>query len=408
MNRTTIERTEATWNPATGCTPISAGCDHCSARRTANRLRGRYGYPADDPFRVTLHKDRLDEPRHWRKPRRVFVCSMSDLFHPAVPDEFIVCVLQIIADCPQHTFQVLTKRAERMASFFADWWNPQRQVPMPKHRAVEGKTSAALFLRQPCCTECGRFFMGCLNGRKKWKDEAITPNYRDGVDSDWWGHPSGLCDAFKWSRLGNQHGVAVEMEQTHLAVRADALAGPFPSPLKNLWLGVAVESADYLDRIGHLMQTPAAVRFVSLEPLLGFVDPTMVPTKVGGAYYDALLGRDYNTTTGYENTGGPGLDWVIVGGESGPGARPMKPDWARSIHGQCEAAGVPFFFKQRGEWVLSDEVPAGYADTYSSKRRGSRNPCRIVDGDLMVRVDRKAAGRILDGRTWDEMPEVRP
>ena len=362
MNRTPIVWTGMSWNPVrvrdrkTGrvgwaCTKVSEGCAHCYSERRNKRKCGMgtgldYTATNADQMEWFIHEPTLLMPLKRRKPATIFVESMSALFHEKVPDEFIVCVLQIIADCPQHTFQVLTKRAERMASFFADWWNPQRQVPMPKHHAVEGKTSAALFLRQPCCTECGRFFMGCLNGRKKWKDEAITPNYRDGVDSDWWGHPSGLCDAFKWSRLGNQHGVAVEMEQTHLAVRADALAGPFPSPLKNLWLGVTVESADYLDRIGHLMQTPAAVRFVSLEPLLGFVDPTMVPTKVGGAYYDALLGRDYNTTTGYENPGGPGLDWVIVGGESGPGARPMDPQWARSIRKQCQGAGVPFFFKQ--------------------------------------------------------------
>ena len=120
MQTTKIEWAEAAWNPVTGCTPVSAGCANCYARRMAQRLRGRCGYPADEPFRVTLRPDRLDEPLHWHKPRRVFVCSMGDLFHPDVPDEFIDQVFAAMALCPQHTFLVLTKRPEGMRQVLAD------------------------------------------------------------------------------------------------------------------------------------------------------------------------------------------------------------------------------------------------------------------------------------------------
>jgi len=394
---TNIEWTEETLNLWVGGSRVSAGCDHCYAIRLAVRLAHNPNLPAAtrEAYRRAIVKkpngrwdwsgepqwipNAVDKVFSWKKRRMVFVGSMTDVFHPAVPDEWLLRLFQVIADLPQHTFQILTKRGERMASWFADWWNPQRQVPMPKHRGVDGETSAALFLRRACCTECGRFFLGCLNGRKKWKDKAITPNYRDGVDSDWWGHPSSLCDAFKWSVRGNQHGVAVEMEDTHLAVRADALTGPFPSPLKNLWLGVTVENADHLKRLDYLMQTPAAVRFVSLEPLLGPVDLTFIRTGPDqpmegcpGAIWHPCGNALRKWTAPDDWRPGidvpprwQGLDWVIVGAETGPGARPMDPDWARSVRDQCAAAGVPFFLK------------------------------RLSDGT-----------RVLDGHTHDAMPET--
>jgi len=286
-----IEWTDETWNPVTGCTKVSPGCKHCYAERMATRLRGRHGYPEDDPFRVTLHPDRLDQPLRWRQPRRVFVCSMSDLFHPDVPDEYIRSVFVSMETSHKHTFQVLTKRPERMAGFLQDWW-------------------------------------------------SMTSPY--GEDS----------------------------------------YGPAP----NVWLGTSVEDQERADeRIPHLLKTPAAVRFLSCEPLLGPVAlsnwlPPRPPAYPGYPQEADLAG--------------PHLNWVIVGGESGPGARPMNPDWARSIRDQCQAVGVPFFFKQHGAWASVSGVGC----------RGEHH--YFKNGPTVRRVGKKAAGRELDGRTWDEYPEA--
>ncbi len=256
MSETAIEWTDATWNPTTGCDQISPGCDNCYALTLAARLKrmGQAKYQNDgDPatsgpgFGLTVHPDALDAPLHWRKPRKVFVNSMSDLFHTDVPDGFIAAVFDTMADCDQHTFQVLTKRPQRMA--------------------------------------------------------AWTEMYRDNYYL-----PDGSTT--------------------------------FPWPIPNVWLGTSIESDRYTFRANHLRATPAAVRFLSLEPLL-----------------DPLPSLDLT-----------GIDWVIVGGESGPNARPMEPDWARSLRDRCTEAGVPFLFKQ---W-------------------GGRTP--------------KANGRELDGRAWDEYP----
>jgi protein gp37 len=235
--KTTIEWTESTWNPVTGCTKISPGCKHCYAERMAKRLRAMGQMRYRNGFEVTLHPDILPYPLQWKKPQRIFVNSMSDLFHEEVPLEFIRQVFQIMAQASRHQFQILTKRAERLSQ-------------------VAG-------------------------------------------DLPWTG---------------------------------------------NIWMGVSVEHEDYLDRISHLRQIPAAVRFLSLEPLLGPVD--RIPLH--------------------------GIDWVIVGGESGPGARNLQPEWVRSIRNQCRTHGVPFFFKQWGGF------------------------------------NKKAAGRTLDGRTWDAMPAPTP
>jgi protein gp37 len=233
--RSNIEWTEMTWNPVTGCTKVSQGCKHCYAERMARRLEAMGAERYRNGFRVTLHPDALDVPRRWRQPRVVFVNSMSDLFHQEVPLAYIQRVFATMRDCPQHTFQVLTKRSERLAE----------------------------------------------------------------------------------------------------------LAPKLPWP-KNVWMGVSVEAARVLHRIGDLQSVPAAVRFLSLEPLIGPLDTLPLA----------------------------GIHWVIVGGESGPRARPMRREWVGSIFGQCRAAGVPFFFKQWGG----------------------------------VRKD--LTGRQLDGRTYDEMPAV--
>lgn len=243
MADSAIEWTDKVWNPTTGCDRVSPGCDHCYALTLAKRLKGMGSskYQADgDPrtsgpgFALTLHHDVLDAPRSWRTPRRVFVNSMSDLFHPKVPLDFVRQVFDVMRDTPQHQYQVLTKRPIRVA---------------------------------------------------RWADRIEWP--------------------------------------------------------ANVWMGTSVENADYTDRIDHLRRVPAAVRFLSLEPLLGPV-------------------ADIDLT---------GIDWVIVGGESGPSARPVDADWVRGVRDAATAAGIPFFFKQ---W-------------------GGRTP--------------KAGGRDLDGRNWDEYPE---
>lgn len=234
---TKIEWTNETWNPVTGCTKISAGCQHCYAERMARRLAGRFGYPeAPNHFDVTLRPDRLDEPLSWRKPRRVFVCSMSDLFHEDVPDEYICDVFYTMHRCPHHTFQVLTKRPGQML--------------------------------------------------------------------EWFNRPA--ASVSKWHR-----------------------------PLPNIQLGISAEDQRAADeRIPQLLQCPAAVRFVSCEPLLGEID---ISPYLHGWHSDP---RPQECD--------PGIDWVIVGGESGHGARPMDPNWARSLRDQCQDAGVPFFMKQMG------------------------------------------------------------
>ena len=232
---TKIEWTEVTWNPVTGCTKLSQGCKHCYAERMAKRLQAMGAPRYVNGFNLTLQEDLIDLPRSWRRPRLVFVNSMSDLFQEDVPVEFIRRVFETMAACPQHTFQVLTKRSERLTE---------------------------------------------------------------------------LASTLPWRN--------------------------------NIWIGVSIENLQVIDRVSHLRKVPAAVRFLSCEPLIGPLDP--LPLE--------------------------GVHWVIVGGESGPRARPMRSEWVTSILEQCRAAEVAFFFKQWGG----------------------------------VRKDR--TGRQLFGRTFDEMPRL--
>jgi len=235
-NKSTIEWTDATWNPVTGCRKISPGCKHCYAERLALRLQAMGNRRYRNGFLVTLHPDQLNLPLRWREPRRIFVNSMSDLFHEAVPDRFIMQAFEIMGQAHWHVFQILTKRADRLAN---------------------------------------------------------------------------LAPELPWA--------------------------------PNVWQGVSVETRRYFPRIERLRDVPAAVRFLSLEPLLG---------PLPGLPLD-------------------GIDWVIVGGESGPDHRPMRGEWVREIRDQCQAVGVPFFFKQWG----------GLRPT--------------------------SGGRLLDGRVWDQMPDFR-
>ena len=238
-DRSAIEWTEATWNPVTGCTQVSPGCARCYAKRFAERFRGVPGHPYERGFDVVERPERLGQPLRWKRPRTIFVNSMSDLFHEAVADDFVASVFEAMERAGRHTFQVLTKRPERAA--------------------------------------------------------ALAPSL------------------------------------------------PWPP---NVWLGVSVENQRWTTRVDALRAIPAAVRFLSCEPLLGPLDLDL-----------------------------EGVGWVIAGGESGPRARPMDIAWARGVRDQCLAAGVPFFFKQWGE-----HGPDG-------RREG-----------------KKRAGRLLDGRTWDEAP----
>lgn len=242
-DKSTIEWTEATWNPVTGCDKVSPGCAHCYAETFAERFRGVPRHPYEQGFDLKLWPDRLELPLTWKRSRRIFVNSMSDLFHPDVPAEFVRQVFDVMAGASWHQFQVLTKRPERALEL-------ARSLPWPE----------------------------------------------------------------------------------------------------NIWMGVSVENQRWTTRIDVLRQLPATVRFLSCEPLLG----------------PLTLDLD-------------GIHWVIAGGESGPGARPMSPGWATSIRDQCVAAGVAFFFKQ---WGVHD-----------------------ADG---VHRSKKESGRVLDGRTWDEMPLIVP
>jgi len=280
MGKTRIEWADAVWNPVAGCTPVSEGCAHCYAARMATRLAGQCGYPADEPFRVTLHKDKLEEPLHWASPRRVFVVSMGDLFHPLVPREVIADVFNTMAawtltcrkqgcehddeSCwhdPGHTYLILTKRPQRMKDVIND-----------------------------------------------------MPNY---VGERWPG-------------------------DTALSISLEA--GNWPLP--DVWLGVSAENQARADeRIPILLSIPAAKRFVSCEPLLSPIDLTHI--QQGETWTEnALTGEVWGAFPGGHDQFDHHLDWVITGGETGPGARPMEEDWARSLVRQCRAANVAFFMKQ--------------------------------------------------------------
>jgi protein gp37 len=324
---TKIEWATETWNPVTGCTPISEGCRNCYAERMSKRLAGRCGYPSEDPFKVTLHPDKLDQPLRWKKPRMIFVCSMGDLFHKDVPFDQISQVFDVMcswrwptkeAECsgdaslledPGHTFMVLTKRPERIPEWLS--W-------------------------------LGHYWTG---------DSPVNIN-----------------------------------------LEAEGHFG------KHIWFGVTAENQARADeRIPILLQIPAAVRFVSIEPMLGPVDISKYLTRNAPKVYQ-ILSRFYGPH-GFDGTGSqpersiiPGIDWVICGGETGPGARPMHPDWVRGLRNQCQAAGVPFFFKSWGDWY-----PDG---------KGLYHAPSAIFGDTVVhKLGKKAAGRLLDGQEWNQYPE---
>ena len=304
-----IQWTQETWNPITGCTKVSPGCDHCYMFRQYPRLRGMHvpGY-AHSPDVVTLLPERLEQPLAWKKTKMIFVCSMSDLFHPRVPYAFLDDIFAVMSEASQHTFQVLTKRPGRMAHY---------------------------------AENCGM---------------------------------------------------------------------PWPS---NVWAGTSVESAKYLPRLDVLARVPAKVRFVSAEPLLGPLDlrPWLHDEhcakrpRTKRAMYASYIGCD---CVGQQ---GKVLSWVIVGGESGPGARPMHPQWARGIRDQCREAAVPYFFKQWGEWLGGDKRPGARgvvraSDGLDTWWPDSRTNHQHVwpDRSVSFLVGKKAAGALLDGVPHMDIP----
>ncbi|WP_238241918.1 phage Gp37/Gp68 family protein [Methylobacterium iners] len=348
----TIEWTDATWNPITGCAVISPGCTNCYAMGLAGtRLKNhpsRAGLTLDTAAgpvwngQVRLNEEWLLQPLQWRRPRLIFVCAHGDLFAPGVPDAWIDRVFAVMALADWHTFQVLTKRSARMREYLT-------------HPLVKARIAMAM--------------------------AKITAK-------------SSLAEMER----GRQ--IVVQMES------------PEGWPLPNVWKGVSAEDQRRADqRIPDLLATPAAVRYVSAEPLLGPIDFRAVLKMLGGGTLevDALTGIETMTPVKPDPCRGSRLDWIIVGGESGPGARPMHPAWARAIRDQCEAARVAFHFKQYGAWAPEMRGP----DWMILDREGGldvpddRYPDEAEGEIAVTRVGKKAAGRLLDGVEHNGMPEVR-
>ncbi len=342
MGKTSIEWTEATWNPLRGCSRVSEGCRNCYAETVANRFSGS-GQPYQGLIAkggqwngaIKLVPEKLLEPWRWVKPRMIFVNSMSDLFHPAVPFEYIAAVFYIMSVTTRHTYQVLTKRPERMVEFFR--W-------------------AAL--------------------RDPYECDGID----DGIEWVAW-HGSALEDLIWEPATANRGGY-------------DNCGPGFP--YENVWLGVSVEDqATAEERIPLLLQAPAAVRWISAEPLLGPINLMMVP----GSAEQYLDGSHVSCLRSDTR-----LDWVVVGGESGTKVRPMHPEWVRSLRDQCFAAGTPFFFKQWGEYAPSPDggLPDGLPDSAGYYFEPPRHAPHKV-----WRFGKKRAGRTLDGREWSQYPAVK-
>jgi protein gp37 len=325
---TTIEWTDATWNPVTGCTLVDEGCRHCyAATLAATRLKNHpsraglarinAGGEAKFTGEVRWNEQWLDQPLRWTRPRKIFVCAHADLFHPAVPDAWIDRVFAVMAMAPHHTFQVLTKRPERARAYLTD--------PFVLARVA------------------------------------------------------GAASTIPWQ--GNR-----------------VLVFDGTTPLPNVWLGTSVSDQASADlRIPDLLATRAAVRFLSVEPMLGPVDLTRI--RIAPEHHTIIDGlRGYALSAG----GRTRLNLVIVGGESGRGARPMHPDWARALRDQCQAAGVAFHFKQWGQWLHEDQQEADGFDWADAAERNLIHAW--PDQSDSIRLRKSAAGRLLDGREWNEVP----
>ena len=408
MGTTKIEWCDKTWSPVTGCSPVSEGCEHCWAERFSKRLAGRCGYPADEPFRVTLHPGRLDEPLRWRKPRRVFVCSMGDLFHPDVPDEFITKTWDIMWKAKQHTFLVLTKRPERMKQWITDnayaghfSWVKRERDPFSPGDLIHIDD---LWMRNMC---------GWATGNKCDCNNGYVCGYPPDEDSDKCEHGNRLCMSYncpvassdpsekvlKENGLGGQYdidneGCSIDCDCMELHTR------PRNAFVPNVWLGVTAENQARADeRIPILLQIPAAVRLVSVEPTLGPIEIDYYFPRYDYRPTYEYFRMAYGLTNDKPVLIRPGVDWVICGGESGPGARPMRPSWARSLRDQCQESGVPFFFKSWGEWVSPSQMPGHVYREIEDFGDG------IGITDNPRKVGKQRAGRLLDGREWNEFPK---
>jgi len=353
-----------------GCSPVSPACDNCYAARMTHRLAANIKIP---PYffgltdaggkwtgRINLHAHLMKQVLRWQKPRRIFVGSMTDLFHENVPDEFLDQVFAYVALAPRHTFLILTKRPKRMRRYFT-------RFSRRHHTQVLERAAMAMFGED------------AANAVGNALDEVLAEGHNVG-----------------W-------------------------------PMRNLWLGITAEDQQRADeRIPILLDTPAAKRFVSIEPMLGAIDlrpwlpgPCQHPQCDGGSI---PVGNDGGRPCPWCECGPlDRLDWVICGGESGPNARPMHPDWARSLRDQCAQAGVPYLFKQWGEWMpcsaMDDEeeapggAPWGYIgdDGIFDPGEDGVFSCRNgVKDEQTFRVGKHRAGRLLDGVEHNAFPEVRP
>ncbi|TMS00137.1 DUF5131 family protein [Nonomuraea basaltis] len=481
-DKTGISWSDATWNPIIGCTKVSPGCDHCYPI-PLSRIREKNPNPKvaaafagvveqtesglDWTGRVNLLPERLDQPLRWRKPRRVFVNSLADLFHEAVPDQFIAKVFAVMALAPQHSFQVLSKRHARMRSLLANPEFPHAvaramdavQVdlehdpaelwkPIPglegyeasSHGRVRGETGLLATCINP---RSGRETVTLWN---RGEPKTLTVHrlvltahsaddqpgaevcHRNGDKRDnrlanlrWGTRSENQREKVRHgSRGGPQKLTPAEVEEIRAARRTgltqQALADRFgisrslvsliesgrvwsgpdiPWPLPNVWIGVSCENQQWADiRIPALLETPAAVRWISAEPLLGPI----------------ILRDDWLGADPYRRDE-PSLNWVVAGGESGPGARPMHPKWVKDLRDQCQQAGVAYHFKQWGEWRPQPRYSTDdrhHLVMLNGMDRGTPWPGWGLDqpeAEVMERVGKKRAGRELDGRTWDEFPQ---
>ena len=330
-DQTDIEWADATWNPIVGCDVCSPGCANCYAMGQAYRLldkpRSHYAGTTRSVNGKAVWTGKIElapphivtKPMRWRRPRRIFVNSMGDLFHERVPVDWMHRTFTVMACTPTHQYLVLTKRAARMRSY----------IDMPAAEAADRLADAAAGMWFDDSTVCG--IANWVNGWARWLEVSEDGNPLNGTKPRW--------------------------------------------PLPNVWLGVSVEDQRRAEeRIPDLLATPAALRWISAEPLLEPVD------------LEPWLSM---------------IDWVVVGGESGRDARAMHPDWARSVRDQCQAAGVPHFFKGWGEWAPVAKVGTGGTGIVLP------NHHYFPDTTTSRRVGKKAAGRLLDGREWNEFPDVR-
>lgn len=364
--KSSIEWTDATWNPVRGCTRVSEGCRHCYAEKVAARFSGpgqAYeglakmldGGEARWTGVLRLVEKALSQPLRWRAPRRIFVNSMSDLFHENLSDADIDKVFAVMALAHQHTMQVLTKRAKRARRYLSDPTTPRRIARI--------------------CIDM--MLAGQVKPDAEWPVVSIGDiDMPDDVTMKAW-------------------------------------------PLANVWIGVSVEDQETADeRVPHLLDTPAVVRFLSCEPLLGPLDLNRIHETFDDgrahSWESCLNGRRFDPWSDGMRSGYPKIDWVIVGGESGRGfVRALHPKWVRDIRDQCVTAGTAFFFKQWGEYrpCAPDEVttPRSGWTPYLGKagRLMAREELYEQNGAAHVeRLGKALAGRMLDGQTWDQFPKV--